>query len=464
MPSQDNRQMEERVDHGTPDSQPAAAGERVGSDTVNSPVSQIGTNLANLDVAAADSVRADGSLLGLGRLLELQLDIGANTRESAELSEPAFPSFHDDDLPAPLFHDDDLPAPSFHDDDLPAPLLHEHDLPADLTTVGLSQLLGLEMSSGALPTVGEIVRNAFRRSETRETEPEDDEKVEDDSTENDDSDSDSDDPNAEIEGSDTQVAEAGDLSFIDPQSLTEKAETNDTDFAGGGTAAAELFGVGLPFSEGESEFDDEFDSSRDHPISTLTSKLSMTPANSGESGSDGESGSGGGVNVINGTAGDDALNGDAGTDILHGFAGNDTLDGGAGSDRLDGGLGDDVLVWDSADVKIDGKNGTDTLRVDGVDIDFTTFAGKLSGIEIVELHSDGGTNTITLSAQDVLDATDKDNTLTITGDDYSLNSSDVWSYGGTDVDGNHVYTQEVGSKTATLVVEPDISVNLNLLV
>ncbi len=441
--------MEEQVDHSAPGAQPAAPSERLGSDTVKSPVSQIGTNLANLDVAAADGVGADVSLLGLDRLLELQLDIGPDRRGGAEFSEPSYPSFHDDDLPAPIFDDDDLPAPSFHDDDLPAPLLHEHDLPADLTTTGLSQLLSLEISGDALPTVGEVVRTAFHRAETRKTEREDDEKAEDESAEN--NDGESEDSDAEFEGSDTQGTEAGDLSFVGPQSLTEKAQTNNADAASGDQDDAELFGLGPPLAQGEDEFDDGFDAS-------LGRSTSASPFAEPVIG--GESGPGGGVNVVNGTAGDDTLDGTAGTDILHGLAGNDVLDGGAGGDRLDGGLGDDVLVWDSADVKIDGENGTDTLRVDDGDANFTTFAGTLSGLEIVDLQSDA---TITLSAQDVLDATDNGNTLTVLGDaGDSLDAGDGWTYAGMG-GGNDIYTQAVGPKTATLVVDPDMSVNVNIL-
>ena len=134
--------MKTQVDHGNSNTLLAAASERLGSDALKSPVAQAGANLASLDVAAADGLRGDVSLLGLDRLLELQLDIGSNRQSSPEFSEPSYPSFIDADLPAPLFHDDDLPAPSFHDDDLPAPLLHDHDFPADLTTVGLAQLLG----------------------------------------------------------------------------------------------------------------------------------------------------------------------------------------------------------------------------------------------------------------------------------------------------------------------------------
>lgn len=442
--------MKTQVDHGNPNTLPAAAGERLGADAVNSLAKQIGSNVASLDVAAADGMGTDVSLLGPDPLLELQLDFSASSQAPAEFSEPSFPSFHDDDLPAPLFHDDDLPAPAFHDDDLPAPLLHDHDLPADLTTASLSQLLGLEMSGDALPTVGEVVRTAFRSANTRETKPEDEENAEDDNSE--DADGESEEPDAEPQETNLQVVEAGDLSFIDPETLTEKAETNNADAASGDPEVAEFLGLGAPLSQSQDEFDDDFDLSFDQ------SRAPPLSAN----GSEGASGSG--TNVINGTAGDDTLNGTTGNDIIHGFAGNDVIDGGAGSDRLDGGLGDDVLVWDSADAKIDGKNGTDTLRVDGTDADLATFSGTLSGLEVIDMQTDGGANSLTLSAQDVLDATDTGDTLTVAGNsgDY-LDASNGWTYGGIDGGGNHIYTQAVGPDTATLAVDPDISVNPNIL-
>lgn len=120
--------------------------------------------------------------------------------------------------------------------------------------------------------------------------------------------------------------------------------------------------------------------------------------------------------TINAKGGDDTLFGGAGDDNLMGKQGNDSLDGGTGADTLSGGGGDDLLIWDSADTEIDGGTGTDTLRVDAGDADFTTFGGSITNIETIDLQSDTGANTVTLSAQNVLDMTDSGNTLTITGD------------------------------------------------
>lgn len=153
--------METPVDHSLPGGLVLVASERSGFDGLQPAANQAGTNTASLDVAAADEVRADLTLLGLDRLLELPLDGSGVFSSPALLSEDSFPSFHDDDLPAPSFHDDDLPAPS----------IHGHDLPADLTTVDLGRLLGLQLSSFNLPTVGEVIQSAFRPVETSEPEP-----------------------------------------------------------------------------------------------------------------------------------------------------------------------------------------------------------------------------------------------------------------------------------------------------
>ena len=404
------------------------------------------TNIASLDSDPGAAVRADLSLLGLDHILKLPLDLEFGVGDGDDLQEAAFPSFHDDDLPVPVFHDDDLPAPLFHEDDLPAPSLHAHDFPADLTTVSLAQLLGIQMSGDALPTVGEVVRAAFPRPPSNSSEQENREDSE--AQTPDDS---SDDANSEASDAAVPSHNAAGQSFNAAKPLTEQAATNNAEAAGGADEDAELLGLGLGLSEITGDGEDNAFGGFSEPAP-------------GSSQSNGGNGSGGGTNVINGTPGDDNLNGTAGADILHGFAGNDTLDGGGDADRLDGGLGNDVLVFDPLDISIAGKNGADTLRVDTGNVDLTAFGGTMSGIEVVDLQSDAGANTVTLTAQAVLDVTDNGDTLTIAGDGGdSLDASNGWSYGGVDGGGNHIYTQAVGPKTATLVVDPDIAVNANIL-
>jgi len=90
---------------------------------------------------------------------------------------------------------------------------------------------------------------------------------------------------------------------------------------------------------------------------------------------------GGGILV--GTGADESLVGGALADLLNGAGGVDVLRGGAGND---------VLVWDPIDRRIDGGDGTDTLRIDGggINLDLTTIpAERLSGIEIIDLTGSG---------------------------------------------------------------------------
>ena len=45
----------------------------------------------------------------------------------------------------------------------------------------------------------------------------------------------------------------------------------------------------------------------------------------------------------------------------------------------------------------------------------------------------------------------------------SVNAGTSWTDGGFDGGGNHIYTQMVGASLATLVVDPDVAVNPDIL-
>ena len=158
------------------------------------------------------------------------------------------------------------------------------------------------------------------------------------------------------------------------------------------------------------------------------------------------------------------LLGSLGSDGIDGGAGDDVIDGGLGADAVFGGSGDDVLIWDSADSMIDGGAGIDTLRVIGGDVDLTSFAGALTNVEILDLLTDADVNAVTLTAQDVLDAT-SGNTLTITGDAFdSLNAGSGWTDAGVTDGGSQIFTQAVGGETARLLVDSGIVTNADILV
>ena len=121
---------------------------------------------------------------------------------------------------------------------------------------------------------------------------------------------------------------------------------------------------------------------------------------------------------LNGGAGNDSLTGNASANTLIGGLGNDTLNGGGGNDVLIGAAGDDLLIYDALDVtRVDGGNGTDTLRLqNGDDINFTAIHDLLiTGIERIDLETDAGINQLTLAVRDILALSDSTNDLFIFG-------------------------------------------------
>ncbi len=152
-----------------------------------------------------------------------------------------------------------------------------------------------------------------------------------------------------------------------------------------------------------------------------------------------------------------------GSELITGSAGEDWLDGGSGGDSLDAGAGDDTLLWDSSDFRIEGGSGRDTLRVDAGDVVLSGFTGTITGIDRIDLSGDPGANAVTLDARDVLDTSD-DRTITLLGDASDrVDAGAGWSDGGLDGFGYQIYTQAVGSSLVTLLVDPGLTVNPDIL-
>lgn len=123
-------------------------------------------------------------------------------------------------------------------------------------------------------------------------------------------------------------------------------------------------------------------------------------------------------NTLTGTAGNDRLYGHAGIDLLSGGDGNDFLRGGAGADTLHGNAGNDTLVYDGADVLIDGGTGIDTLFIDTgtgpvLNLDAVT---NIHNIEVIDLGTGDSGRQLTLTDAGVTRATDANHTLTVNGD------------------------------------------------
>lgn len=405
----------------------------IGSDALKSPGA---TDPAGIAVASvSDGLQTDLTLLGLEDLLDLRFnDDGPTGHRYGEV-------------------DANVAGRRAGPPDGSAPTVRNADLPADLTVLGLDQLLGLQLSGATLPTLGEVAALSFdslsvagRDSNQRQAEGRDDDVPG------------NDDGETGPQLSNLHFDDGANLAVIEDEPLTEQAEANSAAAAkarSADKAHGKSFGTDGDLPGNRNGLKDETD-----PEDLEDARESAGAPIGGEFGT--ETSNGVGVNVVNGTPGDDVLNGTAGIDIINAHDGNDTLDGGAGADKLHAQNGDDVLVWDAADSQIDGGNGIDTLQVNG-DADFTAFSGTINKIETIDLDSDAGANNLTLTAQDVLDFTDNGDTLTIDGfTNDSIDAGTGWTDGGV-VGGYHIYTQGSGPNTATLQVDTDVSVNANIL-
>ncbi len=161
-----------------------------------------------------------------------------------------------------------------------------------------------------------------------------------------------------------------------------------------------------------------------------------------------------------GTSGADSLAGTGKAETFVAGQGDDTLVGAGGADVFHGGAGDDTIAIATLDFhRVDGGAGTDTLRLDGADLnlDLTSMAGtRIQNVERIDITGSGN-NTLTLSVHDVLDLSDSSNTLLVKGDaGDSVHQGAGWTAGGTTVVGSDTY-QVYTAGQATLLVDTDIS-------
>jgi methionine-rich copper-binding protein CopC len=144
-----------------------------------------------------------------------------------------------------------------------------------------------------------------------------------------------------------------------------------------------------------------------------------------------------------GTAGADTLTGTSAAERAVAGNGNDTLVGGGGADVLYGGAGNDTInVSDLAFQRIDGGNGTDTLKLSGAGLNFNlaSFRNRIDSIEVIDLTGSGN-NSLTLTARDVLNLSDYSNRLKVDGNaGDTVQTGSGWTDGGV-AGGYHTYTQ-----------------------
>ena len=101
--------------------------------------------------------------------------------------------------------------------------------------------------------------------------------------------------------------------------------------------------------------------------------------------------------TLSGNAGRDFIDGGLGADLISGNGGKDQLRGQGGADHLYGGAQNDYLEGDGGNDRLDGGSGSDVMHGNGGNDRFIANDG-----EIDSLFGDGGTDTATADAQDVV--------------------------------------------------------------
>lgn len=179
-----------------------------------------------------------------------------------------------------------------------------------------------------------------------------------------------------------------------------------------------------------------------------------------------------GAVTLQGSNSSNTLTGTTGADVINGADGNDILLGNGGADVLIGGRGDDVLAISTLDFqRIDGGNGSDTLRFDGagLNLDLITVGDTLlSSLETIDIRGSGA-NSLTLDYYDVVILTENSNpnhfadVLLIRRDlDDTVNIGAGWTADGTDTFNGVLYDVFVQGSAVVGIQNTDPSVSLSL--
>ncbi|WP_240143505.1 integrin alpha, partial [Nitrosomonas sp. JL21] len=158
--------------------------------------------------------------------------------------------------------------------------------------------------------------------------------------------------------------------------------------------------------------------------------------------------------VLMGTHARNELNGTPAMEYFTGKGDNDILSGGGGADAISGNNGDDIIRVPDLDFQsANGGAGSDTLAFTGSDIDLKladyidrigqlNLASRIVDIETIDLTGSGD-NTLTLTAQSVLDVSDSSDTLVVKGNagDRVVGLSEGWIDAGMK-NGMHAFTKQ----------------------
>jgi Ca2+-binding RTX toxin-like protein len=161
---------------------------------------------------------------------------------------------------------------------------------------------------------------------------------------------------------------------------------------------------------------------------------------------------------------DNVLTGNAAANTLSGGDGNDTLNGGAGADSMQGAGGDDKFIFDLADTQVSGGDGNDTLQFagSGQHLDLSGKAGTVyTGLEAIDLTGIGN-NSLSLTAQNVIDMSSTTHELTVNGNvgDSIASTGQGWVAGADQTIGGVLY-HNYTSGAATLHVQEHVTANLS---
>ncbi len=174
----------------------------------------------------------------------------------------------------------------------------------------------------------------------------------------------------------------------------------------------------------------------------------------------GQGGDGGGeLPEIKGTEGEDTLKGSEAAEHFIAGDGNDNLLGLGGADIFDAGAGDDAIrIGDLTFASIDGGDGNDALHLagSGLNLDLSVLGDQIHNIETICLYGRGD-NTLTLTADSLLNLSDSTHTLKVHGNtgDHIVVQDSGWIDGGSQ-GFYHTYTHD----DAVLLVGANVTVEL----